>query len=241
MSAVTTATTVPGSAVAGTVATEPASGEAAAAVSWPISAWRHHDPRVADVPGIALEGVGLATSSPDFAGDLYRRGARRVALHDAVDLCDAPAAGALSRLAFVRDLTGHGIAVDWRVRFDARTRAWPLLTHLYPPIELHGATEEAQALNHWRDYFHLCRCVYRVGPGFVQVRDRRTGELNRLTIDEPDYLEAVDRLLPGTPEHRIPPTILDDLAAENLLWRMQGLAVWLPYRVRRWPWPSMAA
>jgi len=34
--------------------------------------------------------------------------------------------------------------------------------------------------------------------------------------------------------------ILDDLAAESLVWRLGGLAVWLPYRAQRWPWPSMA-
>lgn len=226
------------------VTTQPAGSaltESVATASWPISAWRHHDPRVADLPGVALEGVDQAVSARDFAGELYRRGARRVALHDVVDLSGVAAATALERLAFVRDLTGHGVVVDWRVRVDGAAGAWSSLSHLYPPTELFGTSEDTPALGRWRDLFHLCRCVYRVGPEFVQVRDRRTGELNRLTIDDPQYLEAVDRLLPGASEDVIPPAILGDLAAENLLWRLGGRAVWLPYRVRRWPWPAMAA
>jgi hypothetical protein len=244
MSAVTTAAataTAVGAAVAAGSAPEtavPGSAPETAAVSWPISAWRHHDPRVANLPGVALEDVDHADSSPDFAGELYRRGARRVAVHGVVDLHGAAPALALRQLALVRDLTGHGVAVDWRVRVDG---AAGLLTHLYPPTELLGMPDGAAALGRWRDFFHLCRCVYRVGPGFIQVRDRRTGELNRLTIDDPEYIDAVDRLLPALSEHLIAPTILDDLAAENLVWRLGGLAVWLPYRARRWPWPAMAA
>lgn len=157
-----------------------------------------------------------------------------------VDLSGAQAATPLAQLAFVRDLTARGIVVDWQVRIDGTAAAWSALTHLYPPTELRGAAEGAEALDHWRRYFHLCRCVYRVGPGFVQVRDRRSGELSRLTIDEPEYIEAVEHLLPGASEQAVAAEILDDLAAENLVWRAAGLAVWLPYRAQRWPWPSMA-
>lgn len=210
-------------------------------VSWPISAWRHPDPRVADLPGVVLEGVEQATSATsDTAGELYRRGARRIALHDVVDLSGAEATSSLARLAFVRDLTAQGVVVDWRLRIDGTPGIWSALTHLYPPAGLLGAAEGAEALDHWRRYFHLCRCVYRVGPGFVQVRDRRSGELSRLTIDEPEYIEAVERLLPGASEQVIAAGILDDLAAESLVWRAGGLAVWLPYRAQRWPWPAMA-
>lgn len=210
---------------------------ATAAASWTISAWRHPDPRVAELPGVVVEDVDHATSTPGMAAELYRAGARRVALHDAVDLSGGGAdpAASLAQLAFVRDLTGHGVVVDWQARLDGPADS---LTHLYPPTTLDGAPE---ALDRWWDYFHLCRCVYRLGPGFVQVRDRRTGELSRLTIDEPEYLEAVERLLPGAPEDQVAPGILDDLDAESLVWRVGGLAVWLPYRAQRWPWPSMAA
>jgi len=222
------------------VGTATAEAVAAAAVSWPISAWRHPDPRVADLPGVVLDGVEQATSAPDTAAELYRRGARRVALPDVVDLTGEEPATPLAQLAFVRDLTAQGVVVDWRIRIDATPGAWSALTHLYPPTDLHGAAEGAEALDHWRRYFHLCRCVYRVGPGFVQVRDRRSGELSRLTIDEPEYIEAVERLLPGASEQAVAAEILDDLAAESLVWRAGGLAVWLPYRAQRWPWPSMA-
>lgn len=210
--------------------------------TWTITAWRHPDPRVAELPGVVVEEVDHATSRSDAPGELYRLGVRRVALHDVVDLSGAePPATPLAQMAFVRDLTAQGVVVDWQVRLDGTPGTWSALTHLYPPAELFGTIEGAEALNHWWDYFHLCRCVYRVGPGFVQVRDRRTGELSRLTIDEPEYLEAVERLLPGAPEQAIAPGILDDLAAESLVWRLGGLAVWLPYRAQRWPWPSMAS
>ncbi|GAA2057062.1 hypothetical protein GCM10009839_77970 [Catenulispora yoronensis] len=219
---------------------------------WSISAWRHHDQRVVDLPGVVLDDVDDVLVGADSAGELFRQGARRVAVHAEVDLRrhevdedsdSEPAADVakLGLLAFIRDLTSHGVVVDWRVRFDSTESSWPSLTHLYPPTAIQGAIDGELALDRWRGLFHLCRCVYRVGPGFVQVRDRRTGELSRLTIDEPEYLEAVDQLLPGVSEQAVSPTILEDLAGESLLWRQNGFAVWLPYRVRRWPWPAMVA
>jgi uncharacterized protein DUF5825 len=43
----------------------------------------------------------------------------------------------------------------------------------------------------WRSAYHPGKCFYRRGPGFLEVRDRRSGELSRFVIDDPTYVAAV--------------------------------------------------
>lgn len=204
-----------------------------------LTAWRHHDERLLAEPGVAmLDPVGDPSDIDDadgFAADLYARGARRVQLPGIVDLAAGPA-GTTKNVALVRALTGQGIVVDWRVLVDPAR--WRVYGHLYPPTEVVGHQDVADA---WREEFYLCKFLYRHGPGFIQIRDLRTGELSSLTLDEPAYIEALHQLLPGAPEAAIPPDVLADFDAESLIWRSGGEAVWLPYRVQRWPWPSFSA
>jgi hypothetical protein len=207
-----------------------------------LTGWRHHDEVVADLPGIALPAwpAPATASAVDAATALYDAGARRVAIDGVVDLSgsgDVPTS--LRTLALVRELTGCGVVVDWRLRLTPGAPDWWLLNHLQPPAELQAGPGGAAVRQAWADSFYLDKCIYRHGPGFIQVRDRRAGELNRLTIDEPDYLEPLDRLLDGADEATVPAHIAADLAAEGLLWSLAGALLWLPYRVRRWPWPAM--
>jgi tetratricopeptide (TPR) repeat protein len=65
--------------------------------------------------------------------------------------------------------------------------------------------------------------------------------LSRFTIDDPEYLAALDVLSGGADVDTVPASVLDDSVAENLVWLVGRTAVWLPYRVRRWPWPSPRA
>ena len=212
-----------------------------------LTAWRHHDERLLAEPGVAMpDPIGDprnadanantdTTDADGFAADLYTRGARRVRLPGVVDLVAGPA-GTTKDIALVRALTGQGIVVDWKVVVDPGR--WRVYGHLYPPTEVVGRPDVADA---WREEFYLCKFLYRHGPGFIQIRDLRTGELSSLTLDEPEYIEALEQLLPGAPENAISPDVLADFDAENLIWRSGGEAVWLPYRVRRWPWPALSA
>jgi Family of unknown function (DUF5825) len=206
-----------------------------------LTGWRHHDQLVADLPGIALapEPVPATAHTGQTAADLYAHGARRVAVDRVVDLTDAGGPADLRALALVRELTSRGVVVDWQLRLPPDTPDWWLLNHLQPPSQLHAGPAGEQLRQAWADSYYLDKCIFRNGPGFIQVRDRRSGELNRLTIDEPDYLEPIDRLSEGVAEAAVPPHVVADFAAEGLLWSLAGTLLWLPYRVRRWPWPAM--
>jgi hypothetical protein len=142
-------------------------------------------------------------------------------------------------MILLRELTGWGVVVDWRLRPGEHAEVWRRLNHLHPPAELIGQADAEESLASWRETFYLCKCVYRRGPDFVEVRDRRAGELSRFVIDDPVYLAAVDRLIDSAPVSEIDSGALADFVAEGLAGHAGDIAWWLPYRVRRWPWPSM--
>jgi hypothetical protein len=156
---------------------------------------------------------------------------------------EGQAATAVRALVLVRELTSRGIAVEWRLRLPEDGAGWRLYSHLYPPLEVlpadgSGAVAEA-GLAEWRRTFYIDKCTYRYGPGFVQVRDRREGRLNLLTIDDGPYRLVLEALLPGVPPSGLDPDIVQEFAAEGLVAYVGGLLTWLPYRLRRWPLPSM--
>jgi hypothetical protein len=208
-----------------------------------LTLWRDHDEDVLGLPGIAMgEHPMPATDATGVVAGWYRDGVRRAALAAPVDLSGEQSALELVRaMVTLRELTGWGIVADWDVRLG-RLGLWQRLCHLYPPRTLLDEPDPAaaaEALDGWRSTYYLCKCVYRHGPGFVQVRDRRSGSLQRFTIDDPAYLAAIDVLLDGAPVDAVPRHVLDDYVNEGLAGVAGDLAWWVPYRVHRWPWPSM--
>ncbi|MEY9930436.1 hypothetical protein ABH926_005081 [Catenulispora sp. GP43] len=206
-----------------------------------LTLWRHPDPATAAIPGVQMGTTTPGHPTSRFAHDLYNQGVRRVTLDQVVDASGnaSRAAALVADLALVRDLTARGIIIEWRIRLNPTASEWRLLNHLFPPTAILGPEDAPEISRKWTDSFYLCKCVHRHGPGFVQVRDRRTGELHRLTLDEPEYLAAMEQLLDRVDETAVPETVLEDFSAENLVWRSGRFAVWLPYHVQRWPWPSM--
>ena len=215
-----------------------------------LGLWRHCDPpqAIPHVPDIFWQGTSTLEASDDpeqFAAALYGDGIRRVQLEGLVDLSGAAAeADVIPRLALLAALTSWGMAVEWDVRFGADSGVWVSFSHFVPPARLEFAGLDSSAaeqpLASWREQFYLGKCLYRHGPGFVQVRDRRDATLHRFTIDEPDFLAAVERLSTGCPARDVDPDILDAFVAEALVALIGQNAWWMPYRVRRWPWPSFA-
>lgn len=208
-----------------------------------LTLWRDHDDALLDQPGIAMgtrrPGPAGWTDAAATVAGLYHGGVRRAALSHPVDLTrntDPPSL--VQAMVLLRELTSWGIAVDWEAEFDD-PEMWRLLNHLYPPKAAHGLPDAEKALTDWRQTFYLCKCVYRQGPGFLQVRDRRAGTLARFTIDDPAYIAAVHTLLDGAPVDAVPEPILSAFLEEGLAGVVGELAWWLPYRVRRWPWPSL--
>lgn len=223
-----------------------------------LTAWRHRADELADMPGVRYQvevpAPGDEPATPDLARHLFDGGARRVALAAPITLTGGDTATALRMVALVRDLTSVGIAIDWTLRLPDRAPTddddeenrwgaggWRLISHLHPPsqVDAGGAGDADAVRTEWADTYFFGRFMYRRGPGFVQVRDRRLGTLNRFTVDDPAYLAAIRTLTPGTPAAAVRPDVLAAFRDEGLVWAAGGVALWLPYRVRRWPWHAM--
>ncbi|MFD8734017.1 DUF5825 family protein [Streptomyces sp. NPDC059618] len=206
-----------------------------------VGFWREYEPAARRAPGMWLGSAPAADDAAAQAARAFEGGARRAELREPVEPASSRAPRETVRaLTLVRELTGHGIVVDWRLGLDgsAGPDAWRSLCHLYPPAELTGVPGAAEALREWTAKFYVCKCVYRQGPGFLQVRDRRRGRLECLTLDRPDELDAVAALSTGARPGSVAPGVLADFEAEDLLGTVGDLKWWLPYRVHRWPFPS---
>jgi hypothetical protein len=79
----------------------------------------------------------------------------------------------------------------------------------------------------------------RAGPGPSQgaVGDDPGGEH---AVYDPAYRRAIRQPAVGRRADAVPGPILDEFVGESPAGRAGDLAWWLPYRVRRRPWPSFA-
>ncbi|MFI6470080.1 DUF5825 family protein [Streptomyces sp. NPDC050516] len=208
-----------------------------------VAAWRDYDPDACALPGMCLGEVELTGPMGEESDRLWELGARRVRLPEPVDLNDPRRADrAVRALSLVRDLTARAVLVEWKLRLDpaAADDTWRTLSHLQPPQRLEGPADAAGDLRRWRDGHYLCKCLWRQGPGFVQIRDRRWGDLRRFTADEPEYQQVIETLAYGAPATSVPPAVLADFVEERLVLEVGELAWWLPYRVNRWIQEAMA-
>ncbi|MFG3498883.1 DUF5825 family protein [Streptomyces sp. NPDC047928] len=209
-----------------------------------VLAWRDYDPDACELPGMFLGELDLPGPPDGESERLWQLGARRVRLPGTVDLSGDPdpeeAAATVGALSLVRDLTARAVLVEWDLRLPPDTAdAWQALSHLQPPRRIEGPAGADEALLAWRRGHYLCKCLWRKGPGFVQIRDRRWGELRRFTADEPEYERAIEALAYGAPAGTVPPSILADFRGEELVLDVGPLAWWLPYRISRWLQESM--
>lgn len=210
-----------------------------------LHAWRDYDEDACTLPGMSLGAVDLTAPPDDQAAQLWELGARRVEFTAEIDLTavddPADAAHAVRRLCLIRDLTARAVLVQWQLRLPPEPDdGWRDLSHLQPPRTLTGPADPVAALAQWRNEHYLCKCLWRQGPGFVQIRDRRWGELRRFTAEEPEYQQAITQLSYGTPLRAVPKAIAADFLEERLVSRTGPLLWWLPYRVNRWIQEAMA-
>lgn len=228
----------------------------------------HADPATLAVAGMAAQTTRLGADPMARVTELYEQGTRHITLPEPVDLSSGADPGRAARtLVALREMTARTVAVDWRLRLggpadahgDSHENVVPavqpaitdgpdadldpavnLIIHLNPPELISGVPNAAAMLAAWRIRYFFHACIYRRGPGFIQVRDRRYGQLSRITIDEPDYLAVINEIQIPAPAESLPEDIVTDLAAENLVARIGDFVWWVPYRVRRWPMPAMA-
>ncbi|UWE11357.1 DUF5825 family protein [Actinacidiphila bryophytorum] len=183
--------------------------------------------------------TGGAPAVGEHVHELYRGGVRFTSLDEPVRL-DDPAPRDLRALDFVRVASAQGLIVRWHLRTGEH--ADPALTardlsHLQPPVSLDGSGAD-ERIAQWRARYYLGRCMWRRGPGFVQIRDRRDGTLQRFELTRPEYAEAVP-LLEQQRTDGVETEVLAALRAERLLLTFGGLDWWAPYLLDRWPSPSM--
>lgn len=203
-----------------------------------VTAWRDYDPDVCALPDMALGAFELTGPTDRESDRLWERGARRVHLPDPVDLtASGPRAlHTVRSLCLIRDLTARAVCVQWEMRWAGTPLdgAWRALGHLQPPTRLTGSTPSMTIRQQWCEEHYLCKCVWRKGPGFLQIRDRRWGELRRFTVAEPAYRDAIALLVHGAHDTAVPAPVLADFRAERLVHQVGEWAWWLPYRVNRW-------
>lgn len=222
-----------------------------------ISAWRDYDPAVVALrDSMSLGSWVLAAGTHVSADDLFAAGARQVTFHKIIDSGSADAAGTVLAMTLIRDLTGCGIVVNWKLHIGAGHDDWRTFSHLYPPasVTFDGAARDRVGLDggagdpahddgtgaadpqaDWASGYLMTKCVTRRGPGLMQIRDRRWGGLRNITIARPEYLDVVASLEYGVPADQVPADILRELREQRLVGFTGGIAWWLPYRLRRWP------
>ncbi|MFJ5306848.1 DUF5825 family protein [Streptomyces sp. NPDC088350] len=205
-----------------------------------LTLWRDRDPAAMRLPGMCCGTLDGPPDEPvDAVAQLAADGVQFVQVHEPVDLTDADGASAVAALLVIRELTSHGIAVDWTLRM-ADPAQWRALSHLHPPAAVfHGSTGEANeehVVTAWRDSFHIAKCGYRRGPGFLEIRDHRWGSFRRLVVNAPRST-AFQGLLDGVPmvASASAERVLERHLRENLLHRAGRYLWWTPYRLRRWP------
>lgn len=201
--------------------------------------WRDADPAVRSRPGMALGRVEVAGDWVARAADLYDRGTRAVRVEAPVHLCGPGSAGAL---ALVRELTAHGVDVEWAAVCRPGCDDGRLFGHLFPPARVDCGGDGAAAdeiLGTWRQQFFPAKCVFRCGPGFLEVRDRRWRSLEMYTIDDPDWMRAVSAMVEGAPPAAVPAEAREAFADARLTMERDGALWWLPVRIRRWPFPPL--
>lgn len=209
-------------------------------VSLRVMTARDGDPQVAAQPGMVF-GATLVDGQLDRSVDGWvAQGVRHVALPGVVDAATTDPHDVevtVRSLRLVRELTAHAMTVDWQLHLSDAAE-WTHYSHLYPPATL-TADEGVPDVDDWRRSFYLGKCVHRRGPGFIQIRDRRSGRLVLLTMDDPAYLAVRAQLDEGARVDEVDPGIARHLADEHLVARIGDVLVWLPYRLRRWPLPAM--
>ncbi|MBF6508056.1 hypothetical protein IU422_09895 [Nocardia farcinica] len=157
---------------------------------------------------------------------------RKVAFTEPVPLADGSSRHVLDLL---RELAAWGVHVDWRA--SGSPADWPQFSHLPPPTSADGSVD----LGAWRAGFFPGKCVFREGPGFIQIRDRRRGALDCYTVDEPALMSAIRELSGGAEPRSCEPDAVEQFLEYGLLVRAGQLQWWAPARVRRWPVPAMVA
>jgi hypothetical protein len=200
-----------------------------------MTLWKDRNPAAMRLPGMYAGVVDRLDDPLTAVSSLAASGVQFARLRDTVDLADDDGAAAAAALVAVRELTSHGIAVDWAIRMPAGAAGWQQLSHLYPPAAVWCGSESENVTERWRNSFHAAKCGYRRGPGFLEIRDRRTGSYRRTVIKSARTDQAIAPLLRGVPAASLSETATRRYLEADLVHRAGRFVWWTPYLIRRWP------
>jgi hypothetical protein len=186
-----------------------------------------HDPRVHRVDGV-LTSASLRALDPVALAE---------AGHEALLLAEPVVLGRddefdLRFLHLLREAMSVILRVDWSTAAPVPFEL-SMVAHLQPP--------RAQSGDGWRNRHRFGLCYYRIGPGFVLLRDTRDAANGaRYRLDDAEAvlslpeLETVRRLPELSADAR---ELYQLLAGEDMVMRCGEWVTVLPYRLRRWPLP----
>ncbi|MEU7154619.1 DUF5825 family protein [Streptomyces sp. NPDC045456] len=201
-----------------------------------LRCWRERDEEAREWDGISM-GEGQYEDTPvRTVSDLVARGVQHVALPEPVILghdeggSDRRAARGLTH---VRELTGHGLSVEWDPDLGAEIGQWRLFSHLCPPRSVTCPDGEA-VLDQWRTTFRMNNCGYRRGVGFVEVTDLRRGTQRRVAMRKVNQGKLAS-LLDGAPAADFRRQEREAFTESGFVHQVGSLLWWLPSRITRWP------
>lgn len=123
-----------------------------------------------------------------------------------------------------------------------------LLHHLPPPAvpAEHDPQLDDSGLRLWRAAFRPGLCYYRMGPGFVQIKDvRDSASAAWITLDQAllieGFLRCGEQPVPLATQGETDRAVLEVLLRENLLLQFGELVTAAPYHMRCWPIPARFA
>lgn len=203
-------------------------------VDWPLcelalSRWQD----VFDVPGGRKELHVTLVDSGNWPSDddilkLLSQGVYKVRVLPPVQLSVQSAASALNFVRFLRDARSWDLVVEWTLRsseIDVK-----MLRHLAAPTNVEEFDEGWVTV-----YRREIPFYWRNGPGFVQTKDfRDQGAGNRITIDEPEFIETFKAALSPVQASLLDAESLQALQSEGILVVLGAVALTLPCRIRRW-------
>lgn len=187
--------------------------------------------------------LATAESAIDLdVGDAIVDGARAIKVGAPVLLSADEPRPTLALIRLLRDAASVGIPVAWNGGVGAGVDA-RLLIHLSPPGPL-ADEDTSVTVATWRHHYQPGRCYYRMGPGFVFIKDVRweaeSAARFRLERDDvEDVFQSLEKVVDVPTLDASTSEVLDDLAGEHLVLQLDDLATLLPYRMRRWPVPAL--
>jgi len=162
-----------------------------------------------------------------------------VSVEEPVVFGDDPVAD-MYLLWILREVASAAIRLEWTLDSDPPVDLRSI-THLPPPSRAAGTAAEI-AVTAWRTSYRYGTFYYRVGPGFVTVKDVRPGVTHqRFTLSGREavlFLTIANSMAMSVNSTDRP--IVEEMIELGLVLEYYSSTIAIPYRMRNWPVPFLA-